>query len=103
MKTVLNVATGEVTQVPLTPEEIAAADAATAAEQGRMAPILAQQQALAAARAEAQADNIVQYLRDHTPLECEQYVENNTATLAATRALLEKMAMVLCVLAKESL
>lgn len=74
--------------VPPTPAEIEAAQ---------------KLEAIAVARAEAQADNIVQYFVTHTPLECAAYVEDNTATLAAMRTLLKKMAMVLCVLAKGSL
>lgn len=64
---------------------------------------IAAQEALIAAKAEAQADNIVQYLRDHTPAECAQYVENNVTNLASAKAFLKKVAVVLSVLAKESL
>lgn len=71
-----------------TPEEIAAKAAS---------------EALIAAKAEAKADNIVQYLRDHTPAKCEQYVQNNVTDLASAKAFLKKVAMVLSVLAKESL
>lgn len=59
--------------------------------------------AVAQAKAEAQADNIVQYLRDHTPAECVQYVQDNVTDLASAKAFLKKVAIVLCVLSKESL
>lgn len=73
---------------PPTPEELAAEAA---------------QKALIAAKAEAQADNIVQYLRDHTPAECARYVQDNVTDLASAKAFLKKVAIVLCVLSKESL
>ncbi|OQA32888.1 MAG: hypothetical protein BWY57_01615 [Betaproteobacteria bacterium ADurb.Bin341] len=83
------------TQRPMTEEELAMQQyAATAA---------AKDKAIATAKAQAQADAVVQYLRDHTPAECALYVQNNTANTAAIRALLAKMAMVLCVLAKQEL
>lgn len=57
----------------------------------------------AAAYAEARADNVVQYLRDHTPAECEQYVQDKVTDLASAKALMRKFAVVLCVLAKHNL
>lgn len=55
------------------------------------------------AKAEAKADNVVQYLRDHTPAECAQYVQDNVTDLASAKAFLKKVAIVLCMLSKESL
>lgn len=63
----------------------------------------AQQATISAAKAEAQADNAVQYLRDHTPAECEQYVQDTVTDLASAKAFLKKVAIVLCALSKESL
>ena len=73
---------------PKTPEELAAE---------------AQQLADAEARAEAKADATVQYLRDHTPAECADYVHTNVTDLASARNMLKKFAMVLSVLAKQNL
>jgi len=75
-----------------TPEEEAAAAAAEALRA-----------ADAAAKAEAKADNVVQYLRDHTPAECSDYVQDNVTDLASAKAFLKKVAVVLCVLSKQSL
>jgi len=66
-------------------------------------PPTAEQVADATAKAEAKADNVVQYLRDHTPAECEAYVQANVTDLASARALMKKFAVVLCVLAKQTL
>ncbi len=74
--------------VPPTPEEIAAAQ---------------KREAIAAARAEAQADTVLQYLRDHTPSECGQYVRNNGTTLAKLCAIVEKLAMFCSLQAKKDL
>lgn len=100
---VFDLKTGQQVVVPLTPEEEADAVARTAAEQAEQAPIIASRAALIAAKSEAQADNIVQYLRDHTPAECAQYVQGNVTDLASAKAFLKKVAIVLCVLSKESL
>lgn len=62
---------------------------------------VAAQEALAAAKAEAKADAIVQYLRDHTPAECAQYVQDKVTDLASAKAFLKKVAAVLSVLSKE--
>ena len=75
-----------------TPEELAAA---AAAEAVRVAD--------AQAKADAKADNVVQYLRDHTPAECSDYVQDNVTDLASAKAFLKKVAVVLCVLSKQSL
>ena len=64
---------------------------------------IAQAQANDVAKAEAKADNVVQYLRDHTPAECEAYVQAQVTDLASARQMLKKFAVVLCVLAKQSL
>ena len=71
---------------PPTPEELAAE---------------ARRQAIATAKAEAKADTVVQYLRDHTVAECVQYVDTNVTNLASAKAFLEKVAVVMCVLSKE--
>lgn len=97
----INVKTGEQVVVPLTPEEAAAALARTAAEATN--PVRLQQQADAIAHAEAKADTVVQYLRDHTPAECESYVQINVTDLASARQMLKKFAVALCVLAKQNL
>lgn len=73
---------------PPTPEEIAAE---------------AYNTALIVTKAEAKDDTIVQYLRDHSPAECAQYVQNNVTDLASAKAFLKKVAVVLCALSKESL
>lgn len=62
-----------------------------------------QETADAAAKAVAKADTVVQYLRDHTPAECEAYVQTNVTDLASAKAMMKKFAVVLCVLAKQEL
>lgn len=57
----------------------------------------------AAAKTSAKADNVVQYLRDHTPAEVEAYVQANVTDLASAKQLMKKFAVVLCVLTKDSL
>ena len=57
----------------------------------------------AAAKSTAQADVVVQYLINHTPAECSAYVAANVTNLASAVSLLQKMAMALSVLAKQSL
>lgn len=74
--------------VPPTPAEIEAAQ---------------KLEAIAVARAEAQADTVLQYLRDHTPLECGQYVRTNGTTLTKLCAVVEKLAMFSCLQAKKDL
>lgn len=61
----------------------------------------ARRQAIATAKAEAKADTVVQYLREHTVAECVQYVEDNVTNLATAKAFLKKVAVVLCVLIKD--
>jgi hypothetical protein len=56
--------------------------------------------ALMADRAAAKADTFVASFLAMTPAQVETYVENNTATLATTRALLRKMALMLHILAR---
>lgn len=65
--------------------------------------VILQREQDAAAHAEAKADAVVQYLRDHTPAECEQYVQDNVTDLASARAVMKKFAVVLSVLAKQTL
>lgn len=98
---VINVTTGEQTVVPLTAEEIADAQARTAAE--ATSPARLAEEAASAAKAYAGADAVVQYLRDHTPAECEAYVMANVTDLPSARALLAKFAVALCVLTKQNL
>jgi len=78
--------------IPLTQPEIDAVMAARAV-------IVAD----AAAHEEAKADSVIQYLRDHTPAECEAYVQNNVTDLVSARAVMKKFAVVLSVLAKQAL
>lgn len=61
----------------------------------------AARQALVAAKAEAKADTVAQYLRERTVAECMQYVEDNVTDLASAKAFLKKVAAVMCVLSKE--
>lgn len=53
------------------------------------------------AKIDAKADNVVQYLRDHTVAECVQYVETNVTNLASAKDMLKRFAAVLCVLCKQ--
>jgi hypothetical protein len=57
----------------------------------------------AEADAEVRADAFVANFVQLTPTQVAAYVENNTATLAAMRAVLKKMALMLLVLAKRGL
>lgn len=83
-------------QVVTAPPPTAEALAAIAAREARQA-------ADSAAREAAKADTVIQYLRDHTPAECEAYVQANVTDLASARALMKKFAVALCVLAKQNL
>lgn len=74
-----------------------------AARAAAIAAAEAQKVADEAARIVAKADTVVQYLRDHTPAECEAYVQTNVTDLASARALMKKFAVALCVLSKQSL
>lgn len=85
--------------VPITDQEAADLNAPTPEQVAAEALRLADAQA----KAEAKADGIVQFLRDHTPAECEAYVQTNVTDLASARALMKKFAVVLCVLSKQSL
>lgn len=100
-KGTFDITTGEVVREQFTAEEEAEADAAELAQLNDPARLL--READAQARADARADNIVQYLRDHTPAECEQYVQDNVTDLASAKAFLRKVAIVLCALSKGSL
>jgi hypothetical protein len=65
---------------------------------------IAQAQADAAAKDAAKADNVVQYLRDHTPAEVDAYILNAVADLPpSARQMFRKMGLMLCVLSKQSL
>ena len=48
----------------------------------------------------ARAEPVIQYLRTHTPDECEAYVQANVTDLATARQMLRKFAVALCVLAR---
>lgn len=65
--------------------------------------LVAAEQVLLAAKAEAKADAVVQYFRDHTVAECMQYVEDNATDFASLKAIVKRMVAVLCVTSKESL
>lgn len=54
-----------------------------------------------AARAQIKADAFVAQFIAMTPAEVANYVDNNTANLAAARALLKKMALMLLLLARQ--
>lgn len=97
----VDVKTREIKTITLTPEEEADSVARTAAE--AIDPVRLQHIADAQSKAEAKADAIVQYLRDHTPAECANYVQDNVTDLASAKAFLKKVAIVLCALSKESL
>lgn len=73
---------------PLTAEQLAA---------------IAQAQTDTAAIVAVKADTVIQYLRDHTPAECEAYVQAQVTDLASARQLMKKFAVALCVLAKGNL
>lgn len=64
---------------------------------------IAQAAADATAKAGIKADAVVKLLRDGTPAQAEAYVQANVTDLASTKALLKKVAAVLCVLSKQSL
>ena len=59
-----------------------------------------QEQADAADKAAIKADTFVQNFISMTPAQVSTYVDNNTATLAQTRVLLNKMALMLLALAR---
>jgi hypothetical protein len=65
--------------------------------------VSAQEVADDAAKASAKADTVVQFLRNHTPAEVEAYVQANVTDLASARQMLKKFAVVLCVLARQTL
>jgi hypothetical protein len=49
------------------------------------------------------ADNVVAYLRTHTPAECAAYVNANVTDLASAKNVLAKLAMICAYLARERL
>ena len=69
----------------------------TQAELDAIAKRLAEEQQ----KAIAKADNVIQYLVNHTPDECASYVAANVTNLATAVNLLQKMAMALSVLCKK--
>ena len=62
-----------------------------------------EQAARKAMRDALNADNVVQYLRTHTPAEVAAYVAANVTDLASARSVISKMAMVVAYLARERL
>jgi hypothetical protein len=63
----------------------------------------AELEARATMRDVLRADNVVAYLRTHTPAECAAYVNANVSDLASAKAVLSKIAMVVAYLARERL
>jgi hypothetical protein len=57
----------------------------------------------AAARDAAKADAVIQYLVNHTPAECADYVQSNVTDLASAKQFLKKVAMALSMLARSEL
>lgn len=58
----------------------------------------------AAAKTAAKADNVVRYLRDHTPAEVDTYILSAVSDLPpSAKQMFRKMGLMLCVLAKQSL
>lgn len=97
----IDLQTGQQTIVSLTSEE--GVDAATRTNAEASDPARLQALADAQAKASAQADNVIQYLINHTPAECDSYVQTNVTDLASAKAFLRKVAIALCVLAKMEL
>lgn len=95
---IINVQTGQQEVVPLTPEEITAAEAAQLEE--RNDPVRLQMVADEEAKQYAKAAPVIQYLATHTPAECEAYVAAHANNLAEAKYLLGKFAIALCVLAR---
>lgn len=67
-----------------------------------LAAIALQEQDQAAKQA-TKADVVIQYLINHTPAECADYVQANVTNLAQAKDMLAKFAMALSVLAKGNL
>ncbi len=96
---VIDLKTGEQTVVELTPDEIADAQARTAAEQ----PAIAQRIADAEASSAAKADATIAYLVSHTPAECYAKVQTDVTDLASARQMIGRLAMAVSVLARREL
>lgn len=88
---------------PITPEEAAELRAPTAGQAAAIAAAEARASAIANARAAARLDPIVQFLRDSTLAECDQYVVANVTDLASAKAYLRKLTLVVATLAKQEL
>jgi hypothetical protein len=54
-------------------------------------------------RADLRADSTIQFLRTHTPAECEAWVQANVIDLASAKQVLGKLAMIVAYLARERL
>lgn len=102
-KRIINLATKEDAVVPLTPEEEAAALARAQAEELVEAPRRAILAADNSAKEYAKTDAVIQYLVNHTPAECADYVQANVTDLASAKQFLKKVAMALSVLARREL
>ncbi len=64
---------------------------------------LAQQVADTTAKDSAKLDPVIQYLVNHTPDECAQYVQDNVVDLPSAKAFLKNVAKALSVLARKEL
>lgn len=62
-----------------------------------------QEVADAAATASVKSDAVIQYLVNHTPAECADYVQAHVTDLASAKQFLKKVAMALSVLARSEL
>lgn len=91
-----NAQTGEVSSVPFTPEE----EAAAMAEQEAAAVMQTKREAEAVARLAVKTDSFVQQFISMTPAEVAAYVTGNVTDLASARALLRRLSLMVLVLAK---
>jgi hypothetical protein len=90
---------GDYTPPPPTPEE----QAAIAAFAAQMQADLDFNTATEVAVGVAKVDPVVKYLREHTPEECEAYVQANVTDLASAKAMMKKFAVALCVLTRKTI
>lgn len=51
----------------------------------------------------AKNNTVVQYLRDHTPVEVEAYIQTSVTDLSSAKTMLKHFGVLLCVLAKRNL
>jgi NAD(P)-dependent dehydrogenase (short-subunit alcohol dehydrogenase family) len=102
-KLIIDLSTGEYKVEQLTQDEEADALAREAAEEALEAPRRAILAADNSAKEYAKADAVIQYLVNHTPAECADYVQANVTDLASAKQFLKKVAMALSVLARSEL